>query len=432
MRNRLVLVGLLAYVLGAGAVGSAEPVAGPAPPAPPSAPMAPHHHPDMSPSATQAEIVSPDGKATIPFRLVNNHVVFPLTIQGTRLDMILDTGMPMEGLLLYRTPRLAPVKLDLAEGVKARIGGAGATGAPIEADMAQGLAVEAGDLRLRNVSALVAPPMAAFSSYHDGVIGAALFNRFVVALDYDAGRITLSNPATWEPPAGAVSVPLTFVHNNPYAEIAVVTADGRRLSSSVVVDLGAAHPISLNLGSIDGLEAPAGTVHAIIGRGVAGTVKGQVGRLAALEIGGLRLDQIVATFPDPESQHPGGMDEHGGNLGDGVLQRFNVAFDYSRKRMTLVPNRRFREPFEWDMSGLSLQADDKGGVVIEAVIDRSPAGEAGLRAGDVVTRVNGKDLAVADLFALRDRLRKAGEAVELTVRRDGKPLTAAFRTARLV
>lgn len=389
-----------------------------------------HQGPGFPPAKVQVR--SSDGKVSSPFTLINNHVVFPMTIQGTRLDILLDTGMPMDGFMLYRTPKVAAMKLGYVPGMKARIGGAGAEGRQVEADMALDLRADVGDLRIEGARAIVTPPIPGLAGYHDGVIGATLFNNFVVAIDYDARRITLHDPATWAPPDGSAAVPLTLEHNAPFVDVAILTSDGRSLPATVVVDLGASHPISLNLGSIDGLTAPAGAIRTIVGLGVSGLVRGQVGRIAGLEIGGLRLKDVVATFPDPDSQHPGGMRERGGNLGDGAMQRFNVAFDYEHHRLVLVPNRGFDRPFEWDMSGLSLRPDDKGAIRIEKVVEGSPAGKAGLLSGDILTRVNGREITEGSLADLRDSMRKPGESFDVTVQRDGKPAAAIFTTARLV
>jgi hypothetical protein len=389
-----------------------------------------HHGAELPPA--KMEVRSPDGKVTVPFTLVNNHVVFPMTVQGTRLDIVLDTGMPMDGLMLYGTAKVAAMKLSYAPGMKARIGGAGAESRGVEADLAQDLTADIGDLHLEGMRAIVTPPIPALAAYHDGVIGATLFRNFVVAIDYDARRITLHDPASWAPPENATAVPLTLEHNTPFADVVVLTADGRRLPATVVVDLGAGHPISLNLGSIDGLKAPAGAIHAVIGLGVSGRLQGKVGRIAGLEIGGLRLKDVVATFPDRDSQHPGGMQERGGNLGDGVLQRFNVAFDYTQRRLVLAPNREFARPFEWDMSGLFIQPDAAGALRIENIVEKSPARAAGLAAGDILTEVNGRVVTVDDLPTLRETLRTDGKVLEMKVLRDGKPMAATFTTARLV
>lgn len=75
--------------------------------------------------------------------------------------------------------------------------------------------------------------------------------------------------------------------------------------------------------------------------------------------------------------------------------------------------------------GVVVGDNGKGRPVIEEVADGSPAEQAGLKAGDLVTRVNGT--AVATPAAARDRLRGlvAGEPVRVAVSRGGKPAELA-------
>jgi hypothetical protein len=389
-----------------------------------------HHGPGSHPAKVQVR--SRDGRVTFPFTLVNNHVILRAVVEGKAVDLVLDTGMPMDGLMLYRTGPVAAMKLAYAKGVQARIGGVGRDGGAVDAEVASGLTIDIGDLRLKDARAIVTPPIPAMASYHDGVIGATVFNNFVVAIDYDARRITLHDPKTWKPAQEATTVSFTLDHNAPILEVGVLNSEGRRTPATVVVDLGAGHPISLNLGAVEGLIAPAGAIRAIVGLGVGGRLPGRVGRIAGLEIGGLTLHDVVATFPDSEVQRPGGRKLRGGNLGDGVLQRFNVAFDYRNHRLALTPNKSFDRPFEWDMSGLWLQPDAQGALRVDFVVENSPAREAGVLVGDVVTRVNGREVAPGDLPSLRETLLKPGEQLDMTVLRDGKTVSVSFRTARLV
>ena len=380
---------------------------------------------------SEAEVRSADGRVSIPFELKNNHIIIPIAVNGTQFDVVLDTGMPMDGLLLYGSDRVDGLGLKYA-GFKARIGGAGGEGDRLEADIARGVTIDVGDLRLNNATAIVAPPLHHFTSYHDGVIGASLFNNFVVDINHDDGRIELHDQNSYVPAAKAVSVPLTFEHNVPYAEVTVTTDEGKVVPLHVVVDLGAAHGISLNAGTTDGIEVPARAVRTIIGRGVSGEVRGQVGRIRSLELGGVTLAGVVATFPDGEHQHPRGMDSRNGNLGDGVLQRFNVAFDYPHKRMLLVRNERFAAPFEWDMSGIRMQPDGDAAVRIESIVDGSPAAKAGLAVDDLVTHVDGRAVSPADLFDLREQLKQAGKVIAITATRDGKPIEVRLKLRRMV
>jgi serine protease Do len=61
------------------------------------------------------------------------------------------------------------------------------------------------------------------------------------------------------------------------------------------------------------------------------------------------------------------------------------------------------------------------GVLVSSVADSTPARTAGLRAGDVITKVNGET--VQDGAALRQRLASVAGATTLTVTRDRKEMT---------
>jgi len=63
------------------------------------------------------------------------------------------------------------------------------------------------------------------------------------------------------------------------------------------------------------------------------------------------------------------------------------------------------------------------GLLVVEVVDGSPADRAGLRPGDVLLTVGGE--AVSNLSDLRQALdrHRPGDAVEVEVFRDGRPLT---------
>jgi serine protease Do len=67
-----------------------------------------------------------------------------------------------------------------------------------------------------------------------------------------------------------------------------------------------------------------------------------------------------------------------------------------------------------------LEAEE--GVLVTSVDNDGPAGRAGIKAGDVILKLNGK--AVRDGDSLREELQRteAGQEATLTVQRDGKPL----------
>ncbi len=80
--------------------------------------------------------------------------------------------------------------------------------------------------------------------------------------------------------------------------------------------------------------------------------------------------------------------------------------------------------------GIIAGAEDAGGVQVRAVTPGSPADKAGVRMGDLILKINDKD--VQDYESLAGALegRKPGDKVSLQVRRDGKDETLSVTLAQ--
>ena len=72
--------------------------------------------------------------------------------------------------------------------------------------------------------------------------------------------------------------------------------------------------------------------------------------------------------------------------------------------------------------GVSMGASAVGGVEIESVTSGGPAEDAGVRAGDVVTAIDGETVGAADDLSAAIGEREPGERVELAIERDGESI----------
>ncbi len=379
--------------------------------------------------STEITVTAASGVPEIPFRLVNNHVILPVSVDGLEFGAILDTGMPAAGLALFGSDRVESLDLTIDSSIQARARGAGGDGAAMPVRMAVDTSVEMPGVRLDGTRILLLPAFH-YGGYHDGVIGYSLFERFVVELDYEASVMRLHEPGNYRAPAGALELPLTLRHNKPFVTVWVRPASGADpFDAEVVVDLGASHAISLNADKSESIELPGQSVATVLGRGLSGEVRGVVGRIAELGLAGAVLTDVLASFPIAEHQDPAGMDSYSGNLGSDVLRRFTTIFDYSRQRMLLVPNESFSEPFVFDRSGVRFDHDLTLRVV--QVLPDSPAAESGIEVGDVVTHLNGEAVSGDDLYELREILRGSGE-VRVSLEREGQALDKTLVLRKLI
>jgi len=381
--------------------------------------------------ATQYEVPDPAKPARIAFQLVGNEVRIEANVNGAGpFRLIVDTGMPIPGVLLFRNERVDALHLE-HNGQHVRVAGAGGNGDSAEALMASGVAVAVGELKMSNASALVISKPDGFPPGVDGVIGAALFARYVVHIDVDASRMELRDPAKWTPAEGSCVIPLEREEGRVFVDVRVAVGSEEPVRARVVVDIGAAHALSLN--TRDGRFAPpANAIEAPLGRGVSGTVLGKLGRLRRVEIGSFSFDSVVAAFPVQEHQKPGGVDFRDGNLGAEILKRFNLTFDYAGKRLVLEKAKGFSEAFEHEMIGLSLDWDKGGSLVVDRVLPQSPAADAEIEPGDQLISID--DHAVESLGenGLRRSLTAEGAEIKLALKRGDRTIQKKLRLRRLV
>jgi len=228
--------------------------------------------------------------------------------------------------------------------------------------------------------------------------------------------MTLIEPDKFEYQGKGVAVPL--VPGLPAAfgvPTTIVFEDGRRLESVIMLDLGYGDALQLLVGGPNKITVPDNAIPARLGRSMQGTLYGHVSRVKSLEIGGYTLDGVMTDFVAEEYTDIALGEPM---LGMEVFRRFNIVFDYPGHRMFFEPNKSFTEPFEYNMTGMetSRKGDD---LVIEYVHPKSPAAEADLKIGDLVSAINGQPIRSYDFWERLAIFKQEGKTVTLGIR-DGE------------
>jgi hypothetical protein len=365
-----------------------------------------------------AHIDDPSGVTTIPFDLVNNHIYADGRIDGKPARFLVDTGgtnlltpaaakkfgLVGEGKLAAGGVGDERVDLSLAHAQEVRVGNA-VLAKPVF------YIVDLGDLpKVEGVEA-------------DGLVGYEMFRRFGVEIDYANHRLVMSDPAKFTPPAGAIAIPFQLDERIP---IVTGTLDG--LPMRISVDTGSRSSLTLHAPFVRNnhlVEKYRAAPEAVMGWGVGGASRSRPARLGTLQIGDMRIDGIAGdmylgnkgAFTSPDLT---------GNLGGGVLRRFDVAFDYAKKIMYLAPNPAWAgKPDTFDRSGLWLLGDSDAYKVVDVAAD-SAALKAGMQLNDRVVAIGGEAVSKRSLADWRERLRTLPVGTHLAVRfmRGGKEQTA--------
>lgn len=371
--------------------------------------------------------------AKIKFDLVNNLITVPVELNGAHLTFLLDTGVNTTVLLNLEEAD----SLQLKNAQKVNLRGLGGE------ELIEAYKSENNHLKIGNA---ISENLTVYLIYNEGVnfsprlgvavngiIGYDFFKDFVVEINYARKFLRVYDPDSFNKQLSNYNeVVLRFFRNKPYVQ-SRVEIEGKELVTTLLIDNGMGDAVWLFNENSD-IKVPARSFDDFLGLGLVGDVIGKRSRIKSLELGGYRLNDVTAAFPDSISVQGLKMfDARDGSVGAEILRRFNMFIDYGAQRIFLRKNKNFTDPFNYDMSGIIVEHSgfvivetymavpnsdkgfDQGEVVviperqtqksfelqpafhIVSVRKDSPAYRAGLQVGDVLISINGKEAYKYDL-----------------------------------
>ena len=251
-----------------------------------------------------------------------------------------------------------------------------------------------GGARVEDLNCLILPAQS--GAPFRGVLGAAVFQQYVVTIDYAAHTLTLSDPIKFTYQGKGVLVPLTIAEDDDHA---VMSAKVDGIAARFALDTGLDGAIKLFGGFVkqhDLLKKSPPKQTKIVDSGPLGD-ETMTAMLSTLTMGKNVFHDVHTLLQAPDAATSLPAD---GTIGGEILRRFTVTFDYTNKRAWLEPNKDYASPYPFNRSG--IVADYKDSVYVAMSIDaHSPAAKAKLKAGDRILKINGVDTAQIDLLRFR-------------------------------
>jgi hypothetical protein len=392
----------------------------------------------LLPTAASRTIQSPNRIAvpvvTIPFELVNRHIVLKVQVDNSRpLSFVLDTGDQFAIINLDRAKQLG---LKLAGEI--HMGGAGtsvSTGAYVR-DSSFTIPGFPGFSQPLNLALPIGKMAPRFGQDFDGIIGSEFIKQFVLEIDYRAQVIKLYDKEKFVYSGPGQSIPISLSSaGHPIIEAELTPVGGAPMIGKFVFDLGSGGALALYSPFVTHqnlLGQNLQTIKAIGVGGAGGEVTARIGRVTQLKIGRFIISRPITLFAEDKA---GAFADPAlvGNIGQQIAGKFRLLLDYGHKRIIFEPNESFNESFDRAFGGLALIAEGKDYRTFRVadVLENSPSTEAGLQKDDVITAIDGK--AAADLSLTRIiELFERPVAYKLTVRRGLQMLQVTLTPRRLV
>jgi hypothetical protein len=375
-------------------------------------------------------------KSAVSFALIKNLVIIPVYINGKGpYNFILDTGVgPM---IITDT---AIVKgLDQTRLRPIKITGLG-KGAEIDALLSNEMNASVGSAGISYIpAAILKEDVLGLSNYVgtkiSGLLGYYFFRSFIVKINYSSRRVVFSVRDDKRKIKGEI-IPIQIINNKPYVNMDLDIPGLGTVSAKMVIDNGASHALSLETLNEKPFPVPADAISANLGIGLSGPISGNLSRVTSVRLGNFKFKNVIASYPiyDDVALKTYLLNRNG-NLGAEILSRFNITFDYEGGFMYLKPNITFKRPFDHDMAGIEVYAEETKPprFYVSRIESGSPADLAGIREGDEILTVNFMKTSSMDLDDLSKLLRSGdGKMVFFSLNRSGELLIKMIKLKKRI
>lgn len=356
--------------------------------------------------------------AEIPFELYGNHIFIKLKInQSEPLHFIFDTGAAATIISQQKAKRL---KLS-SDGFLTVRSSKGPTIAYYSSNNAISFEnnvkvdhVRISQLELGHLNQVLEKPV-------DGIIGHDLLKHFIVLVNYDNFRLELYDHDSFYPSAEYHKRSFDLIAGRPYIQAALVLNNGEILQGRFQLDNGSGSSVTLYSPFVDqyNIQSKIGRTNLVYTMGFTGIVdRNYTGRLPAFDVGAFQINNIPIRL-NQSYYFKKAFKDGIGHIGNGLLKRFNIAFDYKNKVSYWKPNQSFVDEFRETYSGLIVKADNKSEkVYIKHVFDNSPAALAGLVKNDEIVMINNIKTEGRTSLEVNNLLNSDQQSVEIVIRRN--------------
>ena len=373
-----------------------------------------------------------DGKSEsrMSFDLYNNLIFLHCTVNNSKPGwFIFDTG---SAVTMLDSTFAVDNQINIRDTVISRFSGKKVPGS-------KHLTFHIGHAQLSEVSARVMNTFQLSSVIGrkiDGIIGYDFLEQFVVEVDYFNRNLRFMDPGKFTYKGKGKPLALELNKANWPMTPVVLHGNDKQAEGMIILDSGSLMGLSLTSS-----ELAEETIPYPISFGITGAGEGsRMGRLDTFEIDGNTINNCIAGFPAKETDESTDdisrtVSESGlGLIGSEIMVRFTWTFDYTRKTVFVEPNARIHEPFEFDMSGLTIITIDDAykTFMIIATTSGSPAEQSGLQPGDILLEFNDIPAGNYTLSELRDLFKTESKTFNTRIRRNEDVLEKSFITRKMI
>lgn len=369
----------------------------------------------------------------IPFTIKKNYIFIKVSVNGSdSLDVIFDTGATSSVMVLNAA---TADKLGMSNGKAAKTAGAG--GKAKNALKVPNNTIKIHNVEFKKVLCYCIPlqHLEVEDGFKiDGIIGDILLTQYVVKINYDTKFIELYDKKEFVYNGTGIEVPIKVIPliHLSYLNGKIVLEDSTVLEGKYLIDTGA----SLSLvfcspfANKYALKNKFKRLITSYSKGITDDeVKMDIGKLAQFSVEGITFANLPASISEA-TKGVLSWKNFAGILGNEVLCKYNITYDYKRKKTYWETNSNTGSPFVFNSAGFKPAYTDtsKSHIVVSELYENSPATAAGLKIGDEIIKINNQDAKQLGVLKIKEMLNQPGIALNIQIKRNKEIMDFSMQT----
>lgn len=285
-----------------------------------------------------------------------------------------------------------------------------------------GLTIEDLNFHINDYSILAS----VYGEHIDGIIGYSFFRRYIIETNFDSLQVRVYPPGDFTYHGKGYLLHPRFT-TLPIQEFSF--KDARRITFPFYLDAGAGLCFLMSEKLVADSNVLLSKRKPILTQveGLGGMLKMRLTVVKELRIGPYRFRKVPSFLYDDVNQilsYP----VTGGVVGNDLLRRFNVTYNYPKREVYLRPNSHFNESFDYVYTGLGIYWVD-GKVMVLDVIEGSPAEKAGIKPGDEIIGID--NLINQPIQVFKNALQVRNKRIRIIVFRNGALMEIKMKTGSI-
>ena len=261
----------------------------------------------------------------------------------------------------------------------------------------------------------------------DGILGYSFFSRYIVSVNFDDMQIEIYSPGVYQYEGEGVVLHPTFI---PIPSQGLQVKDRNRYFHNFYMDTGAGlcFLMSDKFASDSTVLLSKRRPKITQAEGMAGRLQMRLTMVREVKIGPYRFRR-VPTYLYKDDYNVTGYPRSGGLIGNDLLRRFNIIFNYGQKEIHLKPNTHFNDLFDYSYTGLGIYYVDER-ISVEDVIPGSPADLSGFKVNDEIISVENN--ITYNIQAYKNLLQVPNQRIKVIIKRGPELMTMYLKTGSIL